>query len=44
MEQYEARLDIEGLVARAVAGINITEITPQEESQDEVDVLIEDLL
>lgn len=44
VEQYEARLDIEGLVARAVAGINITEITPQEESQDEVDVLIEDLL
>lgn len=44
VEQYEARLDIEGLVARAVAGINITEITPQEENQDEVDVLIEDLL
>ncbi|WP_019774496.1 tRNA uracil 4-sulfurtransferase ThiI [Streptococcus sobrinus] len=44
VEQYEARLDVEGLVARAVAGINITEITPQEESQDEVDVLIEDLL
>lgn len=44
VEQYEARLDIEGLVARAVAGINITEITPQEKSQDEVDVLIEDLL
>ncbi|WP_019773035.1 tRNA uracil 4-sulfurtransferase ThiI [Streptococcus sobrinus] len=42
--QYEARLDVEGLVARAVAGINITEITPQEKSQDEVDVLIEDLL
>ncbi|WP_019780913.1 tRNA uracil 4-sulfurtransferase ThiI [Streptococcus sobrinus] len=44
VEQYEARLDVEGLVARAVAGINITEITPQEKSQDEVDVLIEDLL
>ena len=28
-EQYEARMDVEGLVERAVAGIMITEITPQ---------------
>ena len=43
VEQYEARLDVEALVERAVAGIIITEITPQAEA-DEVDELIEDLL
>ena len=43
VEQYEARLDVEGLVERAVAGIMITEIRPQAET-DEVDELIEDLL
>ena len=42
-EQYEARLDVEGLVERAVAGIMITEIRPQAET-DEVDELIEELL
>ena len=42
-EQYEARMDVEGLVERAVAGIMITEITPQVE-KDEVDDLIEDIL
>ena len=42
-EQYEARMDVEGLVERAVAGIMITEITPQIE-KDEVDELIEDIL
>ena len=42
-EQYEARLDVEGLVERAVAGIMITEIRPQAET-DEVDELIEGLL
>ena len=42
-EQYEARLDVEGLVERAVAGIMITEITPQAE-KDEVDDLIDNLL
>ena len=42
-EQYEARMDVEGLVERAVAGIMITEITPQAE-KDEVDDLIETLL
>ena len=42
-EQYEARLDVEGLVERAVAGIMITEIKPQAET-DEVDELIEGLL
>lgn len=42
-EQYEARMDVEGLVERAVAGIMITEITPQVE-KDEVDELIEDIL
>ena len=42
-EQYEQRLDVEALVKRAVAGIVVTEITPQAEA-DEVDELIEDLL
>lgn len=42
-EQYEGRMDVEGLVERAVAGIIITEITPQVEN-DEVGKLIEDLL
>jgi len=42
-EQYEARMDVEGLVERAVAGIMITEITPQVE-KDEVDELIDNLL
>lgn len=43
VEQYEQRLDIDGLVERAVAGIKVTEITPQVQ-QDQVDDLIEDLL
>ena len=42
-EKYETYLDVEGLVERAVAGIMITEITPQAET-DEVDELIEGLL
>ena len=42
-EQYEARMDVEGLVERAVAGIMISEITPQAE-KDEVDDLIDNLL
>lgn len=42
-EQYESRMDVEGLVERAVADIIITEITPQVEN-DEVGKLIEDLL
>ena len=42
-EQYEARMDVEGLVERAVAGIMITEITPRAE-KDEVDNLIDNLL
>uniref|UniRef100_UPI0013866C58 tRNA uracil 4-sulfurtransferase ThiI n=1 Tax=Streptococcus sp. S784/96/1 TaxID=2653499 RepID=UPI0013866C58 len=41
-EQYERRMDVEALVERAVAGIMITEITPQAE-QDDVEELIEDL-
>lgn len=44
VEQYERRMDVEALVERAVAGIMVTEITPIEEAQDEVDTLIEDLL
>ncbi|HEM3554398.1 tRNA uracil 4-sulfurtransferase ThiI [Streptococcus suis] len=44
VEQYEARMDVEGLVERAVAGIIVTEITPKEEVKDEVDSLIEELL
>lgn len=43
VEQYEARLDVEGLVERAVKGIKVTEITP-EADHDAVDDLIEDLL
>lgn len=43
VEQYEERLDVEGLVERAVAGIKVTEITPNEESDDVTD-LIDDLL
>ena len=42
-EQYEKRMDVEGLVERAVAGIMITKITPQAE-KDEVDNLIDNLL
>lgn len=36
-------MDVEALFERAVAGIMVTEITPIEEAQDEVDTLIEDL-
>ncbi|MGT2926328.1 tRNA uracil 4-sulfurtransferase ThiI [Streptococcus cuniculipharyngis] len=43
VEQYEARLDVEGLVARAVEGIKVTEITPQGQ-EDQVDDLINVLL
>ena len=43
VEQYEARLDVDALVERAVAGIIVTEITPEAVS-DEVDELIGDLL
>ena len=43
VEQYEDRLDVEGLVERAVAGIIITEITPQADN-DALDDLIDDLL
>lgn len=42
-EQYERRMDVEALVERAVAGIMVTEITPQVE-KDEVEDLIDDLL
>ena len=42
-EQYEKRMDVKDLVERAVAGIMITEITPQAE-KDEVDDLIDNLL
>lgn len=43
VEQYEDRLDVAGLVARAVAGVKITEIKPQA-AGDEVDDLIGELL
>ncbi|MDQ0221706.1 tRNA uracil 4-sulfurtransferase ThiI [Streptococcus moroccensis] len=43
VEQYEERLDVEGLVARAVEGIMITEITPEGEI-DQVAEWIDDLL
>lgn len=42
-EQYEKRMDVEGLVERAVAGIIVTTIQPQADS-DDVDDLIDDLL
>ena len=42
-EQYEARMNVEKLVERAVAGIIITEITPEAET-DEVGEMIEGLL
>lgn len=43
VEQYEKRMDVEGLIERAVAGIKVTTITPQSD-HDEVDDLIDDLL
>lgn len=42
-EQYVKRMDVEGLVERAVAGIMVTTIQPQADS-DDVDDLIDDLL
>ena len=42
-EQYEARMDVNALVERAVAGIIVTEISPKGK-KDAVDDLIEDLL
>lgn len=42
-KQYEKRMDVEGLVERAVAGIMVTTIQPQADS-DDVDDLIDDLL
>lgn len=42
-EQYEKRMDVEGLVERAVAGIMVTTIQPQADS-DDIDDLIDDLL
>lgn len=42
-EQYEKRMDVEGLVERVVAGIMVTTIQPQADS-DDVDDLIDDLL
>lgn len=42
-EQYEKRMDVEDLVERAVAGIMVTTIQPQADS-DDVDDLIDDLL
>lgn len=43
VEQYEERLDVDGLVARAVAGITVSDIGP-ELTSDPVDDLIADLL
>lgn len=43
VEEYEARLDVEALVARAVEGICVTEISPQVQA-DRLDDLIGDLL
>lgn len=44
VEQYEQRLDVEGLVERSVAGIMVTTITPKENIADEVDQLLADIL
>ncbi|MGO4944393.1 tRNA uracil 4-sulfurtransferase ThiI [Streptococcus alactolyticus] len=43
VEQYEKRMAVEELVERAVAGIKVTTITPQADS-DDVDDMIDDLL
>lgn len=43
VEQYEARLDVEGLIERAVKGIMVTEITPDGQN-DVVDDMIDELL
>lgn len=43
VEQYEKRMAVEELVERAVAGIKVTTITPQADS-DNVDDMIDDLL
>ena len=43
VEQYEKRMAVEELVERAVAGIKVTTITPQADS-DDVDNMIDDLL
>ncbi|MGT2756427.1 tRNA uracil 4-sulfurtransferase ThiI [Streptococcus ovuberis] len=43
VEQYEARLDVDGLVERALAGIVVTEITPHSK-EDSLSALIENLL
>ncbi|EHJ56458.1 thiamine biosynthesis/tRNA modification protein ThiI [Streptococcus urinalis FB127-CNA-2] len=42
-ENYEKRMDVEGLIERAVNGIKITIITPHEE-KDEIEHLINNLL
>ncbi|WP_156021235.1 tRNA uracil 4-sulfurtransferase ThiI [Streptococcus ruminantium] len=44
VEQYESRMDVEALVERAVAGIIVSDITPREDVQDEMESLIEELL
>lgn len=43
VEQYEKRMAVEELVERAAAGIKVTTITPQADS-DDVDDMIDDLL
>ena len=43
LNNTKKRMDVEGLVERAVAGIKVTTITPQAD-HDEVDDLIDDLL
>lgn len=43
VEQYEKRMAVEELVERAVAGIKVTTITPQADS-DDVDDMVDDLL
>ncbi|HEL0613191.1 tRNA uracil 4-sulfurtransferase ThiI [Streptococcus equi] len=43
VERYESRFDVDGLVERAVAGIRVTEITPEIET-DSLSTLIEELL
>ncbi|VTS21380.1 thiamine biosynthesis protein [Streptococcus pseudoporcinus] len=43
VEQYEKRFDIDSLVARAVAGITISEIGP-ESARDRIEHLLDDIL
>ncbi|MDG3131878.1 tRNA 4-thiouridine(8) synthase ThiI [Streptococcus suis] len=44
VEQYEARMDVDGLIERAIAGMTTTNISSKEIVTDDLDHLINDLL